>query len=201
MAVMRRGFARAVAVVLGSLAAATPALADGYVAPFIGGNFGGDSGSRLVGATRDASPLTVGITAGVMGGGIFGVEGDASFTPNFYGYGGPYRSSRLFTATANLVAGVPIGGQGGPGLRPYASAGLGLIRRQIDAVLDVADSSEDSLGYSLGVGMMGFFSDHLGVRADLRYLRSLQRTDENSLGFEPGHFSYSRGSVGVVVRF
>ena len=73
-----------------------PARADGYFAPFVGANFGGDVGRPLnTRAYRDRNRAAVGGTLGVMGGGVFGVELDMSYTCNFYP--GPVRTTAAAT--------------------------------------------------------------------------------------------------------
>jgi len=49
--------------------------------------------------------------------------------------------------------------------------------------------------------MMGFFSDHVGLRGDVRYLRLLQDTNFGSgIDFNPGKVRYWRVSAGVTFR-
>lgn len=50
---------------------------------------------------------------------------------------------------------------------------------------------------------MGFFSDHVGLRGDVRYFRTLNRDDTDSgldLGFDLGDFDFWRASIGLVIR-
>lgn len=68
-------------------------------------------------------------------------------------------------------------------------------------MVDIADGADNQLGYNAGGGVMAFVSDRVGLRADLRYVRNLQRSDDSAFGFEAGEFNYSRGSVGVLFRF
>src|SRR5207253_9363306 len=99
----------------------------------------------------------------------------------------------------NVIVGVPIGGTSGAGARPYVTGGLGLIRTQIDGgnVFRVS-SSNNQLGYDLGAGVMGFFNDHVGVRGDLRYFRTL--TGDVVNGLDLGGLHFWRLAAGVVIR-
>jgi hypothetical protein len=98
------------------LVAPAAARADGLFVPFIGVNFGGNSG-RALSAAIDAERLDWGMSLAYMGGGVLGLEADLANSPDFYGktdLGG----SSVLTATGNLVIGIPIGGQHGVGFRP-----------------------------------------------------------------------------------
>ena len=97
--------------------AATPARADWLFTPSLGGNIGGD--------TVDTQ-ANFGISAAWMGGGAIGFEFDAAWAPDFFDTGDddPFllvTDSSVATYMANLVLGVPVGGQSGMGVRPYGS--------------------------------------------------------------------------------
>ena len=80
---------------------ASAARADGLFIPFIGANFGGDSGTEF-GTAIDASRFNWGASIGWMGAGVIGVEGDFGYSPDFFGktaLGG----STVFTATGTCV--------------------------------------------------------------------------------------------------
>ena len=81
------------------------ARADGLFIPFIGWNFGGDAGSELSDAV-DASRFVYGVSAGWMGAGVIGFEGDFGYSPDFFGKsdGG---NTRVLTALGNVIVGVP----------------------------------------------------------------------------------------------
>ncbi len=198
-----RGRLTVAALTLVALSSA-PSLAhaDGYISPFLGVNFGGAAGKPLGEAIVDSSKSTFGFQVGGMGGGIFGFEFDLAYTKNFYGDGRSFVDNNLLTMMPSLIIGVPIGGTTGGGIRPYFTAGMGLVRRRIDFV-NVLDLSQNDLAYSLGGGLMGFVSDNIGFRGDFKYFRNFQ-VDEFSLGnidLTRGTFNFSRGSVGVVFRF
>jgi hypothetical protein len=191
-------------LVLG-LAVASPnlAFADGYFAPFVGANFGGDVGRPLNTAARDRNRAAIGATLGAMGGGIFGVELDVSYTKSFYPSNAAIASSNnLVTVVPALVLGVPIGGQRGPSIRPFVLAGAGLVRRGFEFG-SVTSVSQNDVAYTVGGGVMGFFGDHVGIRGDVRHLRNFRVDDVRLTGIdlERGTFNYSRASAGVVLRF
>jgi opacity protein-like surface antigen len=179
------------------------AWADGYFVPFIGANFGGDVGRPLRETVDERNRMAWGFGVGGMAGGIFGAEFDFSYTRNFYASDGAFvTKSNLITAMPALVIGIPVGGQSGVGIRPYVLAGAGLLRRDLD--FNTLDSlSRNDFGYTLGGGVMGYFSDHVGLRGDVRYFRNFKVDDIDLTGvdFEEGTFNFGRASIGVLFRF
>ena len=181
---------------------ATEARADGFVSPFLAVNFGGDAGGTFNNNVRDRSRTAFGGNVGFMGGGIFGVELDVAYTKNFYGEGSVVGDNSLLTVMPAVIIGIPIGGQQGLGVRPYATAGVGMIRRDLNiSGFDVFDGSD--LAYNLGFGVMGYFSDHVGIRADYKYLRNFEVDDTSltNIDFHRGTFDFSRAGVGILFRF
>jgi hypothetical protein len=179
--------------------APTPARADGFFIPFFGVNFGGDSGKEFSEAF-DTSQFNWGASLGWMGGGVFGFEGDFGYSPDFYGAteaGG----SAAFTATGNLILGVPFGGQQGFGVRPYGLIGAGVLSSRSD--FGAPEIDENNLTWSAGGGLMMFFGSNFGIRGDLRYFRTFD--DLEILGIpiaeSSGKVDFTRGSLGFVLRF
>src|SRR5262245_6286025 len=105
--------------------APAPARADGFFIPFFGVNFGGDSGKEFSQAF-DTKQFNWGASLGWMGGGVFGFEADFGVSPDFYGETATGGSS-LYTATGNLILGMPLGGQKGFGVRPSGVIGAGML--------------------------------------------------------------------------
>ena len=179
-------FTAAVAIV----AAPTQARAEGYVSPWAGVNFG---------SSVDNGRGAFGVNAGGMGKGIIGGELGFGYSPSFFGTQNDFGNNTVIDFMANVILGVPIGGTHGAGVRPYATAGLGLIRTQIDGgTVAKVQSSNNDLGWNAGAGVMGYFTDHVGIRGDLRYFRNIQGNVINNIDF--GKFHYWRGSIGVVIR-
>lgn len=198
--------------VLGALVVgATPARAsaDWLFTPFVGGVFGGKANFGDFNNFDDEFErrVTFGGTLGWMGNGIIGAEVDFGYTPNFFentsGSGDfAFGDSNVTTLMGNLILGAPIGGQTGPGIRPYASGGVGLIRTQVDGFdfFDALDTND--LGFNVGAGIHGFFSDTIGIRGDVRYFRSLQDNEpDDEFDLAVSEFSFLRATVGVTFRF
>ena len=176
-----------------------PALADGIIIPFIGVNFAGNSGKELSRAI-DAKRFDWGASFAFMGGGVLGLEADIAHSPDFYGrtdIGG----SSVLTATGNLLIGIPIGGQTGVGFRPYALAGLGVIRSKIDAFGDVLSVVDTKAAWDFGGGAMFFFGTHVGLRVDLRYFRTFSALDLIDVIDRRERLDFARASTGMILRF
>ena len=178
-----------------------PARADSMLIPFFGVNFGGDSGKKFSEAF-DTSQFNWGASLAFMGGGVFGVEGDFGFSPDFYGKTAEGGSS-AFTATGNLIIGVPLGGQKGFGVRPYGLVGAGVLTSSSDFGTGFTDIDETSMTWSAGGGVLVFFGTRAGLRFDARYFRTFDDLEilGVSLAQSPGKVDFTRGSVGFVLRF
>jgi opacity protein-like surface antigen len=199
---MRRAHAVAVICAFGVWLSAASARADGFVSPSVGVDFGGNASSTLRGAVNNSQKVNWGVAVGWMGAGVFGLEEDFSWAPNFFGSGGTtIDKTRVVTLMTNVIAGIPVGGQRGGGVRPYVSVGVGLINQHVSTPTGVGDVSENDFGFNGGAGVMGYFADHIGLRGDVRYFRSFQNTEANIVGLEVGHFSFYRASLGVLFRF
>jgi hypothetical protein len=181
--------------------APVPARADTLLIPFFGVNFGGDAGKEFSEAF-DTSQYNWGVSIAFMGGGVFGVEGDLGFSPDFYGktdVGG----SNVLTLTGNLLIGIPFGGQQGFGVRPYGLVGAGLLKSTSDFGTAVAEIDENDLTWSAGGGVLLFFGTTVGLRFDVRYFKTFDDLEILGvpIGQSPGKVDFTRGSLGLVLRF
>lgn len=190
-------------VLAACLVALTPgaARADGLIIPFIGVNFGGDSGQEL-GDAIDASQFNYGVSAAWMGAGVIGFEGDFGYHPDFFGKTDAGGSS-VMTLSGNLLLGVPFGGQQGFGVRPYGLVGIGIIKPGGDAFDTIVEFSDNKIAWDFGGGVMIFFGSSAGIRGDIRYFRTFEASDFLDLdtGGEPGDLDFTRGTIGFVWRF
>jgi opacity protein-like surface antigen len=193
---MRRGIKAT--LLIGAIAlvlAPTQARADGFVTPWVGSAFG---------SNIDNGQTTFGISAGGMGAGIIGGEVDFGWSPSFFGTKSDFGNNTVMNLMGNVIVGVPIGGQHGAGIRPYVVGGLGLIRSQIDGgTIANVSSSNNMFGWDAGGGVMGYFTDHVGLRGDLRYLRAtsdLKTGLTNLPNLDGNALNFWRATVGVVFR-
>ena len=170
----------------------TPARADGFINPWIGVNFANDTSDG-----RNA----FGVSAGSIGRGMMGGELDFGYSPSFFGPSDSFGDNNVLDLMVNLTVGVPFGGRRGLRLRPYATGGVGLIRSVVNGPANLFDIKNNDIGYNLGFGVMGFVNDHVGLRGDFRYMRTVNANDTtNEFLFHTGNFHYWRGSFGVVFQ-
>ena len=181
-------------VVLAAAAAALIALpstarAEGYVTPWVGANWGSDiSNGRAA----------FGVNAGAMGNGIVGGEIGFGYSPSFFGTKNDFGSNSVLDLMGNVIVGVPIGGTHGGSVKPFVTGGLGLLRTQVDGgTLATIQSSNNMFGWNVGAGVMGYFNDHVGLRGDARYFRTLQDPEEdNEFDIAVGSFDFWRATGG-----
>jgi len=179
------------------VAAPTPARAEGYVTPWVGANWG--SGNNI-----NNGRAAFGVNAGAMGAGIIGGEVGFGYSPSFFGNQNDFGNNTVIDLMGNIIVGVPVGGTRGAGIRPFVTAGLGLLRTQIDGgTLANVSSSNNQWGWNAGAGVMGYFNDHVGLRGDLRYTRGFEdlNTGNQVLDLSGNNqLHYWRISAGVVLR-
>lgn len=178
-----------------TLFAATPARADWLFTPYLGVSFGGDT---------EGQHITYGGSLGWMGAGVIGFEIDGAFAPDILesddGIDLDIDESNATTLMANLIVGVPIGGE--PGVRPYVSGGAGLVRTSVTDADEFFDIDDNSFGVNIGAGVMGFVRENFGIRGDVRYFRSLQDVDAgDDFDLDLGSFDFWRATFGVTFRF
>ena len=174
------------------------ASADWLFTPNIGGGFGGSASGR--------EHLTWGASFGWMGAGVLGWEADLGYSPEFFEGDDNdidfIDSSNVTTFMGNVLVGVPIGGTSGPGVRPFFVGGLGLMQANISDADDLFEVNNDEFGMNIGGGLMGFATDHVGFRGDLRYFRALTDPEpDNEFDVDFGDFDYWRATAGITFRW
>jgi hypothetical protein len=174
------------------------ARADWLFTPNIGTSFGGNASGN--------EHLSYGATIGWMGAGIFGFEADFAYTPEFFEAGDGdidlIDNSNATSFMLNAVLGIPVGGQRGGGFRPYISGGAGLLQTNVQDSEQLFEVNNSDFGINVGVGAMGFVSDHVGIRGDVRYFRSLSDpVEDNEFDVDFGNFDFWRGTVGLTFRW
>jgi opacity protein-like surface antigen len=178
--------------------APTGAHADWLLTPSLGTTFGN--------STRGNEHFTYGLSIGWMGAGIFGWEADLSYTPEFFQENDDrFRfvdDANVTSWMLNAIVGIPVGGQRGGGFRPYVSGGIGLMQYQQQSVDQLFDVDKNEFGVNLGGGAMGFVSDHVGLKGDLRYFNALHDPEpDNEFDVAVAPFGFWRGSVGLTFRW
>jgi hypothetical protein len=179
----------AVALTLG---ASTAARADSYIVPFLGYDFGGDSGCPEIRNCEDKK-LNLGVTIGSAGG-FLGLEEELGYAKNFFGEV-PGAQNSVMTLMTNLVIGPKIAF-----IRPYFTVGAGLIRSHVDfTVANLLSTTNNAFGWNSGVGVMLTFG-HVGVRGDLRHFHSFQN-QLLGVSLSKSKLDFARASAGLVLAF
>ncbi len=178
-----------------SVAAPTPARADGFFVPWVGANWG---------SGIDNGRAAFGVNAGYMGAGIVGGELAFGYSPSFFGTKNDFGNNTVIDLMGNVIVGVPVGGTHGAGIRPFVTAGVGLLRTQIDGgTIAKVSSSNNQWGWNAGAGVMGYFNDHVGLRGDLRYTRGFEDLNTGNQVLDVNgnnQLHYWRLAAGVVLR-
>jgi opacity protein-like surface antigen len=178
------------------VAASAPARADGFIVPFLGFNFGGDSASTCPALTNcEEKRANFGVALGSMGT-IFGFEEDISYAKNFFGET-PTGENSVLTLMSNVIIGVGAGP-----VRPYFVGGVGLIRPHVSSLsgsITTFDADKNAFGYDIGGGITGLFSRHVGIRGDLRHFKTMQ--DIDLFIFSDQKLNFWRASLGLALNF
>jgi len=173
---------------------ASPAAAQGFISPFIGFNFGGDSGCPNISNCQDKH-VNLGVAFGSLGS-VFGVEAEFAYAPDFFG-----ETPGVSSSVLSFMGNVMLAPKFGP-LQPYGLAGLGLLKTHTElTAAALLESNNNHFGWDVGGGIMLFAGDHLGVRGDVRYFHAFQ--DLEILGFPiaDAKLDYGRASAALVLKF
>lgn len=202
---LRKLFVTASLILIASTAVPGNASADWLFTPFIGSTFGGSANIAGDGDSFKNDferKLNYGASLTFMGSGPLGFELDFGYSPNFFrtdpgGSGIDFvGDGNVTTAMANVVLGAPQGR-----IRPYVSGGVGLIKSKVDDVGQFFSVDSTDFGFNAGAGLMGFFTDNVGLRGDIRLFRSMRDTSTDGIDIELGQFKFWRGTVGITFRF
>ena len=138
--------------------------------PYIALKFGGETtllDPEQVAGSSDAADAAKKITWGGsvmwLGSGLLGFEGDLAITPGYFSGDAKFvQSSRVTTLLGNVVVAAPLN-LTRESLRPYASAGWGLMRAVSETDLPF---SRNLSAFNVGGGVIGMLSRRTGVRWD-----------------------------------
>ena len=191
---MRRAMATCACAALLVLGTSTLARAQGFVSPFIGYNFGGDSGCEEISNCENKS-RNLGVSFGSIGS-VIGGEFEFNFIDNFVGDRTDV-SSNVFTMMGNVMFAPKVGA-----VQPYVLTGLGLMKTHVEfTVPGLVEANNNHIAWDIGGGIIGFFTPHFGIRGDLRYFHSFQNIDLFGLSIADTKIDYGRMSGGVIFKF
>jgi hypothetical protein len=190
------------------------AFAEWQFTPFLGYSFNGsttliDFGLINNQTANDEPHLNFGGSVSLLGDGPFGLEAFYLDTPNFFELKQfnivlpRTRSSRTYAVMGNAVLTTPRSWNR-YGLRPLLSGGIGLVHAAAEDQFDVLAYRVNLWGVNLGGGAVGFLSDRVGVRFDLRYFQNISSVPDEDLSVltlgDPLRLRYWTASFGVVFR-
>jgi opacity protein-like surface antigen len=170
--------------------------AQGFISPFIGYNFGGDSGCPQISNCEDKH-ADYGVSVGALGP-IVGFEAEFAYTPDFFGKAS-LQTSNVLVITGNFM----LAPKFGP-VQPFGLIGLGLMRTSVESGGTTNDQNQFT--WDGGGGLMVFFGEHIGIRGDIRYYHSFQALDRIALpNLDPvlggQKLNFGRTGVAVVFKF
>jgi opacity protein-like surface antigen len=194
---IRRVYMSCLLAALFSGATVNAAHAQGFVSPFIGYDFGGVAGCQGVLNCEDKH-TNWGVAFGAVGS-IVGFEEEFAYANDFFG-SSANQSSTVITLMSNFMVAPKIGP-----VQPYVLGGVGLIRTTLNVT---GATDQNQIGWDVGGGVTGYFSQHVGIRGDIRYFHSFQVLDLLNLpipppGLDIGNtkLDFGRASIGVVFKF
>jgi hypothetical protein len=184
------------------LVPAAPARADIVLTPYVGSLFGGDLSNNST-SFGSGNRTSFGGSAAFMGGGVFGAEIGFNYAPEFVSASVSNEDVAQMSLMGNLIVGIPIGSSDQAGhLRPYITGGAGLFRLTSNESQFFDRVSSNDFAVNFGGGLMAFFNEHVGIRGDIRYFRTL--TDDNPGGgvdLDFGDLNFWKWDVGAAFKF
>ena len=179
------------------VSAAHMAAAQGFVSPFV------DTTLSSPSATGGSSKPGFGIALGNVGK-IIGAETEIGYQPEVLdNTANALQKSRVITFSGNTLIGPTIGR-----VKAYGAVGVGDLYLNVTTLssLVIPNPASISTNYftvDVGGGVMGFFTTHMGVRADLRYFRAygFKVTDLQTAGLALDRFDFWRASIGFAAKF
>ena len=181
--------ARITGVFAALMLSVVPAYADGSITPFLGYNFGGDSGNCVSLTDCQEKHMNFGLAVRSSGR-VLGLEEELSYARDFFGTGS---DNSVLTVMTNLMMTIPIGP-----IQPYVAGGIGLIRSHATYnPLQIA-TSKSAFGRDFGGGLTIMFG-RAGLRGDLRHFHASDSV--TFLVFNPEKLDFWRASAGITFKY
>ena len=203
--------------IAGVLALIVPAraAAEWQFAPFLGYTFGGTTTIIDSEQAVDRKHWHFGGAVTLLGSSPIGVEGYFVRTPGLF-QNDEFQcdiptcvtsGAGTYAFMGNAVLTIPRAWN--PyGLRPFLSGGIGLLHASRTDAQNLTPVDLNLLGMNLGGGAVGFLSDRVGLRFDLRYFRNIQGVNPEDLEVpvtlpvgSPVRLRYWTISAGVVFKY
>ena len=178
--------------------------ADYIFTPFVGKTFAATntlSSPLQLTATVDKQTWILGASAAWLTRSVLGAEVDFGYAPRFFKSDTNLISgSNVMSLTGNLLLAVPLSVTR-ESLRPYVSAGMGMLHAGVNDQINSATIDRSLLGVSIGGGAIGFLTPRAGVRFDLRTVRSIGTGQNTRTGLNEPQLGFWRATVGVAIRY
>jgi hypothetical protein len=168
-----------------------------FISPFV------DTTLSSPSAAGSSSKAGFGVALGNVGK-IIGAETEIGYQPELIdNTANALQKSRVITYSGDMLIGPTIGP-----VKAYGAIGAGGLYLNVTSLSSLvvpnpASISNNYFTINAGGGVMGFFTTHLGVRADLRYFRAygFKVSDLQTAGLSLDHFDFWRASLGFVAKF
>ena len=176
--------------------------ADRQIRPFAGATFGG-------GTTFVDPELAIGKPNPAIGASVvflsevFGAEVEVADAPGFFQAGDKHLvlGSHVTTVSGNVIVAAPHR-LTEYSLRPYFVGGAGLMRVSTTTSLSPFDVSKVIPAVDVGVGVVAFLTNRLGVSWDVRRFQSVGRgAVDVGLSFGGESLSFWRATMAAVIRY
>ena len=190
------------AIALSLIGSAAEVSAEWFVKPSLGITFGGDTTFVDVEDAAGSPTVVLGVS-GLLLGEVVGLDIDFSRAAGFFESGDRnlVASSSVTTLASSLVVAWPRH-LNEYGLRPYFTAGAGIMRVRIEHQLSVLNVADTLPAMQLGDGATGFLADRIGLNWEVRHFRTIRRTSVGrGLSFGPERLSFWRGTMALVIRY
>ena len=178
------------------VAVSRDAAAQGFISPFLGTTLSSpsDAGSH----TKPGYGVAFGALGKVIGG-----ETEIAYFPELLdNSANAIAKNKIVTFSGNTLIGPTVGR-----VKPYLGLGAGNLHLNVtslsNVVLPNTDFSKNYFTFNVGGGVIGFFTDHLGARGDLRYTRAfgIKIEDLATTGLSLDKFNFWRATFGLAVKF
>lgn len=186
-------------------ASSAPVSASWHFAPFVGFSFLGDTSMFDPDDAVRQRHWNLGGAVTFVGGWPVALETIFLYVPGLFerGESETITNSRSVALMGNVVLTTPrVWNE--YGLRPFVSGGVGLLHASSTDIFDLLPVRENLLGFNVGGGAVGFLTDRVGLRFDLRYYSNLRRSEEPSLvppTIGRVRLHYWTSTAGVVFRY
>jgi len=135
---------------------------------------------------------------------VVGFETDIAYQPELVNNtANGLAKNRVITFSGNVLVGPTLGR-----VKPYGALGAGNLNLNATSLTSLVIPNPTSISnnyftVNFGGGVMGFFTDHLGMRGDVRYFRAygFDASALETAGLSFDQFTFWRANVGLAVKF